>query len=462
MSTDLSGIPGVDKILNHAATGPLITRFGRQLVVDETRNVLQQIRTGIFNGGRIPEVESIINTIAKNLSDLERISTVSVINATGVILHTNLGRAPLSANAISAIEKISSGYSSLEFDLPSGTRGKRTTQIEKLFQKLMPVEEALVVNNNAAAVLLILSSLASRKKVIIPRGELVEIGGGFRVPDIMKLSGAKLLEIGTTNQVHLEDYERAIKAGGEMILVVHPSNFRIIGYTGKPSLEEIVDLGHHYGIPVVEDLGSGAILDTSLFGLAHEPTVQESIRTGVDVVSFSGDKLLGGPQAGCVLGKSMFLQKIKKHPLARAVRADKTLIASLEATLIAYLKHHAVEEIPVWKMVNADLNGLKTRIEKWIEQLGCGEIVAGKSTLGGGSMPEEEMPTWLLTLSLNKPDHFLNILRAQDTAVAAFIKDGLVCFDPRTVFPEQDPILVSCISKSLSIYKKDKNHEISD
>ncbi|NMB57686.1 MAG: L-seryl-tRNA(Sec) selenium transferase, partial [Chloroflexi bacterium] len=383
MSTDLSGIPGVDKILNHAATGPLITRFGRQLVVDETRNVLQQIRTGIFNGGRIPEVESIINTIAKNLSDLERISTVSVINATGVILHTNLGRAPLSANAISAIEKISSGYSSLEFDLPSGTRGKRTTQIEKLFQKLMPVEEALVVNNNAAAVLLILSSLASRKKVIIPRGELVEIGGGFRVPDIMKLSGAKLLEIGTTNQVHLEDYERAIKAGGEMILVVHPSNFRIIGYTGKPSLEEIVDLGHHYGIPVVEDLGSGAILDTSLFGLAHEPTVQESIRTGVDVVSFSGDKLLGGPQAGCVLGKSMFLQKIKKHPLARAVRADKTLIASLEATLIAYLKHHAVEEIPVWKMVNADLNGLKTRIEKWIEQLGCGEIVAGKSTLGG-------------------------------------------------------------------------------
>jgi L-seryl-tRNA(Ser) seleniumtransferase len=248
MSTDLSGIPGVDKILNHAATGPLITRFGRQLVVDETRNVLQQIRTGIFNGGRIPEVESIINTIAKNLSDLERISTVSVINATGVILHTNLGRAPLSANAISAIEKISSGYSSLEFDLPSGTRGKRTTQIEKLFQKLMPVEEALVVNNNAAAVLLILSSLASRKKVIIPRGELVEIGGGFRVPDIMKLSGAKLLEIGNTNQVHLEDYERAIKAGGEMILVVHPSNFRIIGYTGKPSLEEIVDLGHHYGI----------------------------------------------------------------------------------------------------------------------------------------------------------------------------------------------------------------------
>ncbi len=454
MKTDPSGIPGVDRILNHTGIEPLITRFGRQLVVDETRSVLQDIRNDVLLGGPIPEVDHIIGELAERMINLVRESTVPVINATGVILHTNLGRAPLSANAVSAISQISLGYSTLEFDLTSGTRGKRTTHIETLFRKLLGVEEALVVNNNAAAVLLILSALASRKKVIISRGQLVEIGGGFRIPDIMKLSGAKLVEIGTTNQVHLEDYERAILAGAEMILFVHPSNFRIKGYFSEPTLEDIVRIGHKYNIPVIEDLGSGALLDTSMYGMAHEPTVQESIRTGVDVVCFSGDKLLGGPQAGCILGKSSYLQKIKKHPLARAVRSDKTLIASLEATLITYVKNRAVEEIPVWKMVHADLGGLKNRIEYWIENLGYGEIREGKSTLGGGSMPEEEMPTWLLTIRVEKPDLLLKILRSQNPAVVAIIQDGLVCFDPRTVFPEQDLVLVSCISQSLTLYRK--------
>ena len=454
MKTDLSGIPGVDRLLNHAGIESLISRFGRQLVVDEIRYVLQEIRADVLSGEIIPEVETIISSISENLDNLVRDSIVPVINATGVILHTNLGRAPLSMNAVKAISQISSGYSTLEFDLPSGTRGKRTTHIETLFQRLLSVEEALVVNNNAAAVLLILSALASRKKVIISRGQLVEIGGGFRIPDIMKLSGAKLVEVGTTNQVHIEDYQQAIQAGGEMILFVHPSNFRIKGYTSEPSLEEIVRLGNEHAIPVVEDLGSGALLDTSVYGMAHEPTVQESIRAGVDVVCFSGDKLLGGPQAGCILGRSSYLQKIKKHPLARVVRSDKTLIASLEATLVAYLENRAIDEIPVWKMVHADLDGLKNRIGKWISQIGYGEIREGKSTLGGGSMPEEEMPTWLLTIALEKPDLFLKNLRSQNPAVVAIIKDGLVCFDPRTVLPEQDPVLVSCITQSLKLYRK--------
>lgn len=454
MRADLSGIPAVDRILSHSEIEPLIARYGRQLVVGEIRALLQEIRDDVLHGGEIPEVDRIITVLTERLLNLSRVSTKPVINATGVILHTNLGRAPLSVNAVNAMAKISSGYSTLEFDLSSGSRGKRATHVETLFQKLLSVEEALVVNNNAAAVLLILSALASRKNVIISRGQLVEIGGGFRIPDIMKLSGAKLIEIGTTNQVHLEDYERAVKAGGEMILFVHPSNFRIKGYTSEPGLEEIVSLGHKYNIPVVEDLGSGALLDTSVYGMAYEPTAKESIRAGVDVVCFSGDKLLGGPQAGCILGKSICMQKIKKHPLARAVRSDKTLIASLEATLTAYLQDRAVEEIPIWKMVNADLAGLKDRIDNWIGQLGSGEIREGKSTLGGGSMPEEEMPTWLFTIKVEKPDLLLKILRSQDPAVVAIIQDGLVCFDPRTVLPEQDPVLVSCISQSLTLYRK--------
>ena len=454
MKTELSGIPAVDRILSNSGIEPLITRYGRQLVVDEARNVLQDIRDDVMSGGEVPEVDRIVRVISENLINLVHSSTVPVINATGVILHTNLGRAPLSANAVNAISQISSGYSTLEFDLPSGTRGKRTTHIETLFQRMLSVEEALVVNNNAAAVLLILSALASRKQVVISRGQLVEIGGGFRIPDIMKLSGARLVEVGTTNQVHIEDYQRAIQAGGEMILFVHPSNFRIKGYTSEPLLEEIVRLGNQYNIPVIEDLGSGALLDTSVYGMAHEPTVQESIRAGVDVVCFSGDKLLGGPQAGCILGRSSYLQKIKKHPLARVVRSDKTLIASLEATLVAYLENRVFDEIPVWKMVHADLDGLRKRVEDWISQLGCGEIREGKSTLGGGSMPEEEMPTLLLTIFVEKPNQLLNILRSQNPAVVAIIKDGLVCFDPRTVFPEQDPVLVSCISQSLNLYRK--------
>jgi L-seryl-tRNA(Ser) seleniumtransferase len=407
-------------------------------------------------------VDEIIHRISARLSVLTQYSTKPVINATGVILHTNLGRAPFSQNALEAMTSAARSYSTLEYDLKSGARSKRTNHVEALFTHLLGVEDSLVVNNNAAAIMLILSALANRKKVIISRGQIVEIGGGFRIPDILKLSGAKLVEIGTTNQVHLDDYEKAINDGGDLILVVHPSNYRITGYSSEPSLEEITRIAQKHGIPIVEDIGSGAILDTAAFGLAHEPTVQESLKAGVDLVCFSGDKLLGGPQAGCILGKSTYLKKIKKHPLARVVRADKLLISSLEATLQAYLLNRPLIDIPIWKMISAELDGLRSRVESWIETIGDGTLQEGRSTIGGGSMPEEEMPTWMMTIRVEKPDVFMKLLREQAPAVIARIQDGLVCFDPRTVTPEQDPVLVSSISRSLRLYREDKTHEKTD
>jgi L-seryl-tRNA(Ser) seleniumtransferase len=458
MKTNPASIPGVDKILTYAGTEDLITRYGRPLVTGETRNVLQEIRADALRGGLIPMMDEIVDRISVRLIEFAQFTIKPVINATGVILHTNLGRAPFSKNAIEAMKEAAQNYSTLEFDLKSGTRSKRTIHLESLFAQLFGGEDSLVVNNNAAAILLILSALANKKKVVISRGQIVEIGGGFRIPDILKLSGAQLVEIGTTNQVHSEDYEKAITDGGDLILVVHPSNYRIKGYSSEPSLEEIVAIAHKHGVPIVEDLGSGALLDTAEFGLAHEPTVQESLKAGVDLVCFSGDKLLGGPQAGCILGKSTYLNKIKKHPLARVVRADKLLISSLEATLQSYLFNRPLDDIPVWKMISAELDGIRNRAETWMHELGDGSLMEGRSTIGGGSMPEEEMPTWLMALRVEKPDILMKILREQDPAVIARIQDGLVCFDPRTVLPEQDTILVSSISSSLQLYRE-KNHE---
>lgn len=462
MKNDLSGIPGVERILSGAGLVQLIELYSRPLVADITRGVLQEIRDHVLKGGSIPGDEVIIRRISETLTGLVRSTMMPVINATGVILHTNLGRAPLSVQAVNSMSMVAEGYSTLEFDLNTGTRSKRTTHIETLFQRLLGIEEALVVNNNAAAVLLVLSALANRRKVVISRGQIVEIGGGFRIPDIMKLSGARLVEIGTTNQTHQEDYEKAISEGADLVLYVHPSNYRISGFSGEPSLEEIVKIAHAHGIPVIEDLGSGALLDTAAFGLSHEPTIHESIKTGVDVICFSGDKLLGGPQAGCILGSSTYLKKIKKHPLARAVRADKLLLSGLEATLISYLKNRSIEEIPVWQMIGASIEGLRGRVENWISQTGEGELQEGWSTIGGGSMPEEEIPTCLMTLRVEKPDRLLQILRSQDPPLIARIQDGLVCFDPRTVLPEQDTVLVSSISRSLELYRNGQNHEKPD
>jgi L-seryl-tRNA(Ser) seleniumtransferase len=340
------------------------------------------------------------------------------------------------------MDVVSRGYSTLEYDLEKGARGSRLIHAESVLQKLTGVESAVVVNNNASAVLLVLSALANRKRVIISRSQLVEIGGGFRIPDVMKQSGAKLVEIGTTNKVHLRDYEEALQDNGAVVMRAHPSNFKIIGFTEEPELKDVVALAHKAGVFVIDDLGSGALYDTAKYGLAHEPTVQESLAAGVDVVCFSGDKLLGGPQAGIIVGRKDLIDKIKKHPLARAVRADKACLAGISATLLHYLKDEAEREIPILKMMSFTPKQVKGRVEAWIRELAQGEVVEGESTVGGGSLPGESFPTFLLSLAVDSPDKFLKRLRAQNPPIIARTANNKVLLDPRTVLPEQEGALL--------------------
>jgi L-seryl-tRNA(Ser) seleniumtransferase len=311
----------------------------------------------------------------------------------------------------------------------------------------------MVVNNNAAAVLLVLSALANKKRVIISRSQLVEIGGGFRIPDVMRQSGAKLVEIGTTNRIHLSDYQEALAEQTALVIHVHHSNFKLIGFTEEPDLAEIADLAHKSGVIFADDLGSGTLLATEHFGLAHEPSVQESIKDGADLVCFSGDKLLGGPQAGIIIGKAALIERIKKHPLARAVRADKLCLGALTATLQHYLKDEAESEIPIWRMIAATPVKLKARAKSWATKLGQGEVLSSESTVGGGSLPGESLPTWVLALAVSGPDSFLKILRKQRPPIIARTENDRVLLDPRTVLPDQDEPLLANLANVLRSYK---------
>jgi len=327
--------------------------------------------------------------------------------------------------------------------------GGKLVHAEAILQKLTGAEAAIVVNNNASAVLLVLSALANKRRVIISRTQLVEIGGGFRVPDVMKQSGAKLVEVGATNKVRLADYKEALEEPTALVMRAHRSNFKIVGFTEEPQLKEIVDVAHHANVPVLDDLGSGALLDTARYGLAHEPTVGESLSAGVDLICFSGDKLLGGPQAGIILGKKDLIDKIKKHSMARAVRADKTCLAGLTATLLHYLKDEAEREIPVWKMMSLTGVQIQSRAEAWRETLGQGEVIPSESTVGGGSLPEECLSTYVLALTVRSPDKFLKKLRDANPPVIARTEDGKVLLDPRTVL--NDNLLLVALRKALSL-----------
>jgi L-seryl-tRNA(Ser) seleniumtransferase len=307
----------------------------------------------------------------------------------------------------------------------------------------------MVVNNNAAAVLLILGALANRRRVILARSQLIEIGGEFRLPDVMRLSGAKLVEVGTTNKIHLSDYLEALEETTALVLHAHQSNFQIVGFASEPGWKEVVDLAHARGVICVDDLGSGALLPTEKYGLAHEPTVQDSLSAGTDLVCFSGDKLLGGPQAGIILGKTALLAKIKKHPLARAVRADKLCLSTLNATLQHYLKDEAEKEIPIWRMLSRSLEDVRDIAEKWVKTLGQGSVVAGQSAVGGGSLPGEFLPTWLVSLDVQDPQKLSAELRLLSPAVIARIEDGKILIDPRTVLPGQEQALLSGLIKVL-------------
>jgi L-seryl-tRNA(Ser) seleniumtransferase len=451
---NLQTIPSLEQLLESVKARELISAYGRPLTIDAFRSTLEKIRAQLkLNPASVvPDDDLIMSETHTLLSAWTKPTLQPVINATGVIIHTNLGRAPLSKATVAAMADRSVGYTNLEFDLNTGKRGSRLVHAETVLQKLTNAEAALVVNNNASAVLLILSALSVRKRVVIARSQLVEIGGGFRVPDVMKLSGAKLVEVGTTNKVRLSDYEEQLEGGGT-IMIAHRSNFKIIGFTEEPKLKDIVDLVHKAGMIVVDDLGSGALLDTSKYGLAHEPTVQESLAAGADVVCFSGDKLLGGPQAGIIIGKADLIAKIKKHPLARAVRADKTCLSGIAATLIHYLKDEAVHEVPIWKMISMPLEEVKARAENWSHDLGAGIVVRSEATVGGGSLPGESMPSFALAITVKSPDKFLKKLREQNPPIIARIEYDKMLFDPRTVLPDQDSSLLSILHYLLSELK---------
>jgi L-seryl-tRNA(Ser) seleniumtransferase len=333
-------------------------------------------------------------------------------------------------------------YSTLEYDVDHGRRSKREIHVESLLTRLTGAEAAMVVTNNAAAVLLALAGLARRRNVIVSRSQLVEIGGGFRIPEVMQQSGARLVEVGTTNRTHLRDFEDALDEHTALVLVAHHSNFKIVGFSVEPSLRSLALLGERRGVPLLHDLGSGALLDTATYGLGHEPTVQESIQAGVSLVCFSGDKLLGGPQGGILVGQKSLIDRLKRHPLSRAVRPDKLGLAALRATLIHYLKDEAVREVPVWRMISMTQDAVRARAHSWRNALGAGEVMESRSTVGGGSLPEETLPTCVLALSVPRPERFLARLREADPPIVARVEHDRVLLDPRTVFEEQDvPLL---------------------
>ncbi len=445
--SDLRSIPSVDKLLRQVAAEHLIGEYGRPLTLEAIRQTLEDAR----NRRDLPREEwteeIFLENAEKKLADWLIPTLKPVINATGVILHTNLGRAPFNPWIVDTASL--AGYSSLEYDLDEGERGSRSDHAERLLTRLTGAEAALVVNNNAAAVMLVLTALCKRKRVIISRTQLVEIGGGFRVPEVLAQSGAKMVEIGTTNRVHPSDYEEAFQEGAGAILRAHHSNYRLTGFTSEPSLKELGNITRSNEALLIDDLGSGALLDTAKFGLAHEPMVQESLADGADLVCFSADKLLGGPQAGIILGKTGLIAKIKKHPLARAVRIDKLNLAVLCRVLDLYLRDKTLE-IPVWNMIARSEADLEKTALRWQKFLGTGEIVEGLSTIGGGSLPGETLPTRLLSLKMAKLEKALSQLRANDPPIIARIeRDRIVC-DPRTVFPQEEESLLAGLRRILS------------
>lgn len=446
----LRGLPSVQSLLQSAPVGEWIAKYGRSLTLEALRTELEDRRSRLERGERVStEWEDILHGCETRLSTWTQPTLIPVINATGVILHTNLGRAPLSRAARLAMDRVSQGYSNLEYDLEKGKRGSRLVHAEALLQRLSGAEAALVVNNNAAAVLLALSALAARRGVVIARSQLIEIGGGFRLPDVMQQSRARLIEVGTTNRVRLQDYEQALQKGAALVLHAHRSNFKIIGFTEEPSLAELADLAHRYHVPLMTDLGSGCFLETERYGLEHEPTVQEVLAAGADLACFSGDKLLGGPQAGILVGRADLIDKMKKHPLARALRADKTRLAGLMATLLHYLQGEAEREIPIWRMIALTPQQIRNTAQRWAEELGMGEVRPSYSTIGGGSLPGETLPTFVLALKLPHPTRLLAALRQANPPVIARLEEDTILLDPRTVLPEEEGALLVVLKNLL-------------
>lgn len=452
-------LPAVDALLREPAVRLLAAEHGDLPLLDAARALLAAARTAIAAGHPAPDPAAWPAALAARLDADVRPSLRPVINATGVIIHTNLGRAPLSEAARRAVEEVARGYSTLEYRLDEGTRGSRHDHARTLLAQLTGAEDALVVNNNAAAVYLMLAALCAGREVLISRGQLVEIGGGFRIPDVLLQSGARLLEVGTTNRTHARDFAGACTPQTAALLRVHSSNFKQIGFVAAPTPAEMAAVAHNRptGEPpilLLDDLGSGSLLDTRAYGLAAEPLVQESLAAGADLVTFSGDKLLGGPQAGLIVGKAALVERLRAHPLARALRVDKMTLAALEATLRAYARGRAVEEIPVWRSIAAPQAALRARAEAWQAALAARGIAAaveaGESAVGGGSLPGESLPTALLAVAAAQPDVTAAALRAAPLPVVCRIQRDALLFDPRTVLPEQDGALLAALERVLA------------
>jgi L-seryl-tRNA(Ser) seleniumtransferase len=452
MDKSLRNLPSVDKILSDKQVHCLEEVYSHDFVLQGVRQYLEEVRHHIAKGVPQPSFDQMVESICNLVNSLAEPKLRPVINATGVILHTNLGRAPLSRESIVAMQECSRGYTNLEIDLDSGKRGSRQVHVQSLLCKLTGAEAALVVNNNASAVLLALSALGKGKEVIVSRGQAVEIGGGFRIPSVMRQSGAKLVEVGTTNRTYLSDYEEAITHRTAALLRVHSSNFRVVGFTQSVAIEELTWLGERYELLVLDDLGSGCLLDTARFGLDPEPMVQQSIAAGVGLVMFSADKLLGGPQAGIIVGQGSLITKIERHPLARAVRIDKVRLAGLAVTLLHYLKGEAETKIPVWRMISASVEEIEERAQRWCDLLyGAASVVEGESVVGGGSLPGGTIPTRLVAIKgRGRVKDLADKLRSELPVVIGRTENNLLLLDPRTVLPEEEEALLSRLRNILS------------
>jgi L-seryl-tRNA(Ser) seleniumtransferase len=458
INTQLRSLPSVEQLLQEPGLGGLAGAYSHAAVVSLARQQLDATRQSIRDGGDAPGVGQLAADIVARAEEEWAPWPRLLVNATGVVIHTNLGRAPLSDAAMAAVNAAAGGYSDLEFDVKAGARGSRQAHIGRLLSEVTGAETGIVVNNNASAIMLGLSAVAGAGspipggEVIVSRGEGVEIGGGFRIPDVLRQSGATLVEVGTTNRTYVRDYASAINENTAAILKVHPSNFRVIGFTHEAELADLVTLGRERGVPVLNDLGSGCLLDTAQYGLAPEPTVQQSVDAGVELSFFSGDKLIGGPQAGIVAGQAEWIERLGRHPLARAVRIDKMGLAALSATLTSFLKEKAHEEIPVWRMISMSQDAIIKTAEGWMEAIDSSavQLREGQSTVGGGSLPGETLPTTLLAVTPpDSPDAFASRLRSGPTPVIARIEDEVVVLDPRTVSDDQSSIVIEAVKSAL-------------
>lgn len=452
----LRKLPKIDELLKTELVQDMMKSYSRTIVLDSLREAIEHYREGILKDTiNSVSVEEILDLSTKILQDKDKMHLRRVINATGTVIHTNLGRSILGKKAIENVINVAVNYNNLEYDIEAGKRGSRYSHIEELIVALTGAEAALVVNNNAAAIMLVLDTLAKNKEAVVSRGELVEIGGSFRIPEVMKFSGATLVEVGTTNRTHLYDYENSITENTGVFLKVHTSNFKVCGFTEAVPLRDLVELGQKNDVPVIEDIGSGVLIDFSKYGFTHEPTVQESIEAGIDVITFSGDKMLGGPQAGIIVGKKKYIDKMKKNQLTRALRVDKMTLAALEGTLKYYIdEKDAIKNIPSLNMILMDKAEVKkkcTLLKRKLQNNTKGfaySIESGESMVGGGSMPTEKIETFVIKVKSEviSPEEMETKLRLGDPSLIARVYDDALVLDGRTLFKEDFDEIVKCFN----------------